>query len=62
VGAHRKIAKERLPAATGDATFYESKLTTSWFFNERLLPQPGPLWSVIKGGKAGRMELEEAAF
>ena len=57
-----KIAEEKLPAANGDAGFYKSKLTTAQFFNERLLPQTGALWSAIKAGKASMMELEEAAF
>jgi alkylation response protein AidB-like acyl-CoA dehydrogenase len=57
-----KIAEEKLPAANGDAGFYKSKLTTAQFFNERVLPQTGALWSAIKAGKASMMALEEAAF
>jgi alkylation response protein AidB-like acyl-CoA dehydrogenase len=57
-----KIAAEKLPAANGDAGFYKAKLTTAQFFNDRLLPQTGALWSAIKAGKASMMGLEEAAF
>jgi alkylation response protein AidB-like acyl-CoA dehydrogenase len=57
-----KIAAEKLPAANGDAGFYQAKLTTAQFFNDRLLPQTGALWGAIKAGKASMMALEEAAF
>jgi hypothetical protein len=57
-----KIAAEKLPAANGDASFYQSKLTTARFFMDRLLPQTGALWASIKTGKFSMMELEEAAF
>lgn len=57
-----KIAAAKLPAADGDAGFYKAKLTTAKFFNDRLLPQTGAIWSAIKAGKASMMELEEAAF
>jgi alkylation response protein AidB-like acyl-CoA dehydrogenase len=57
-----KISAEKLPQADGDASFYQAKLTTAKFFNDRLLPQTGALWSAIKAGKASMMELEDAAF
>ena len=57
-----KIAEGKLPAANGDAGFYKAKLTTAQFFNDRLLPQTGSLWSAIKAGKASMMELDEAVF
>ena len=57
-----KIAAEKLPNANGDAGFYKAKLTTGQFFNERLLPQTGALFSAIKAGKGSMMALEEAAF
>jgi alkylation response protein AidB-like acyl-CoA dehydrogenase len=57
-----QIAEEKLPASNGEAGFYQAKLTTARFFNERLLPQTGALWSAIKAGKASMMALEEAAF
>ena len=57
-----KVAEEKLPEANGDAGFYKAKITTAQFFNDRLLPQTGALWSAIKSGKASMMALEEAAF
>ncbi len=57
-----KIAEEKLPQANGDASFYQAKLTTAQFFNERLLPQTGALWGAIRAGKGSTMALEAAAF
>jgi hypothetical protein len=57
-----KVAAEKLPAANGDAGFYQAKLTTAQFFADRLLPQTSALWSSIKAGKASMMALEDAAF
>jgi hypothetical protein len=57
-----EIAAAKLPSANGDAGFYQAKLTTGRFFNERLLPQTGALLAAIKAGKDSMMALEEAAF
>jgi alkylation response protein AidB-like acyl-CoA dehydrogenase len=57
-----KIAAAKLPNANGDATFYQSKLTTAQFFNDRLLPQTTALFTAIKAGKASMMALEDSAF
>ncbi len=57
-----KVAREKLPAANGDAGFYQAKLTTAQFYMDRILPQAGALWSSIKSGKASMMALEEASF
>jgi alkylation response protein AidB-like acyl-CoA dehydrogenase len=57
-----KLARAKLPAANGDASFYQTKLVTAQFFMDRLLPQTASLWSVIKAGKASMMALEDAAF
>ena len=57
-----KIAAEKLPAANGEAGFYQAKLTTGRFFNERLLPQTRALLAAIEAGKQSMMALEEAAF
>ena len=43
-----KVAREKLPAANGDAGFYQAKLTTAQFYMDRILPQAGALWSSIK--------------
>jgi hypothetical protein len=57
-----EIATAKLPAANGDAGFYQAKLTTGRFFNERLLPQTGALWQAIRAGKESMMALDEMAF
>ncbi len=57
-----QVAEAKLPTANGDASFYQSKLTTAQFFNERLLPQAGALWTAIKAGKESMMALDSAAF
>ena len=56
------VAREKLPAANGDAQFYQTKLVTARFYMERILPQVGALWAGIKSGKAAMMALDEAAF
>ncbi|MBX5452888.1 MAG: acyl-CoA dehydrogenase C-terminal domain-containing protein [Acidobacteriia bacterium] len=57
-----EVAAEKLPAADGDAGFYQSKLITARFFMERILPQSFALLTSIKSGKASMMALPEAAF
>jgi len=57
-----QVAAEKLPAANGDAGFYQAKLVTARFFMDRLLPQTSALWASIRAGKASMMALEEAAF
>ena len=57
-----KIAAAKLPAAGGDAGFYQAKLTTAKFYFDRILPEVGSLLAAIKAGKASMMALDEAAF
>ena len=57
-----EVAAEKLPAADGDAGFYQGKLITARFFMERILPQSFALLTSIKSGKASMMALPEAAF
>jgi alkylation response protein AidB-like acyl-CoA dehydrogenase len=57
-----QVAHEKLPAANGDAGFYQAKLVTARFYMERILPQAAALWAGIKSGKAAMMALDEAAF
>ena len=56
------VAVEKLPAADGDAAFYDAKLTTARFYMERVLPQVGGLLVAIKSGKGAMMKMDEAAF
>ncbi len=57
-----EVAHRKLPAANGDARFYQAKLGTARFYMERLLPQAGALYLTIKSGKAPMMALDEAMF
>jgi alkylation response protein AidB-like acyl-CoA dehydrogenase len=57
-----KLARERLPQANGDASFYDAKLRTGTFFMDRLLPQTASLWLAIKAGKGSMMALPEDSF
>jgi alkylation response protein AidB-like acyl-CoA dehydrogenase len=57
-----QVAFEKLPAANGEAGFYQAKLTTARFFMERMLPQTGALYLSIKAGKTAMMAFEQAAF
>ncbi len=57
-----EVALAKLPAADGDAGFYQAKLTTARFYMERILPQTAGLFAAIKAGKGSMMELPAAAF
>jgi hypothetical protein len=57
-----QIAHRKLPAANGDARFYQAKLHTAQFFFDRLLPQTGALYLAIKSGKGAMMAMDEAMF
>ena len=57
-----QVALAKLPAANGEAGFYQAKLVTAQFFMERLLPQAGALYLGIKAGKGSMMALDEAMF
>ena len=51
-----RVAVEKLPAANGDAAFYESKIATARFFMTKLLPQVQSLAATIKAGAAPVMD------
>jgi alkylation response protein AidB-like acyl-CoA dehydrogenase len=57
-----KAAQAKLAAKTGNAAFYESKLTTARFWMERLLPETAGLSERIKAGADGLMTLDAANF
>ena len=57
-----QVALAKLPAANGDARFYQAKLVTAQFYMERILPQAGSLYLGIKAGKTSMMALDEAMF
>ena len=52
-----QIAAAKLPSSNGEAGFYQAKLTTGQFFNDRLLPQTGALFAAIRAGKESMMAL-----
>ena len=56
------VASEKLPAANGDAAFYQGKLTTARFYMERVLPQAAGLLAAIKAGKEPMMAMPEQDF
>jgi alkylation response protein AidB-like acyl-CoA dehydrogenase len=57
-----QVAQLALPAANGDARFYEAKLHTAKFFMDRLLPQAAALAIAIQSGKGAMMEMAEEMF
>ena len=57
-----QVAHRALPAANGEARFYQAKLHTAQFFIDRLLPQAGALYLTIKSGKASMMAMDEGMF
>ena len=57
-----RVALDRLPAANGDARFYDAKVKTARFYFTKLLPQVDALAVTMQSGAAPVMELETAAF
>jgi alkylation response protein AidB-like acyl-CoA dehydrogenase len=57
-----RVALDRLPAANGDARFYDAKVKTARFYFAKVLPQVDALASTMQSGAAPVMELEAAAF
>jgi len=56
------LAKQRLPHADGEATFYEAKLHTARFYLHRALPQAHAHFAALAAGKGTLMELPASAF
>ena len=57
-----RVALDRMPAANGDARFYDAKVKTARFYFAKLLPQVDALTATMQSGAAPVMELEAAAF
>ena len=51
-----RAALDKLPAANGDAAFYEAKVKTARFFMTKLLPQVQSLATTIRAGAAPVMD------
>ncbi len=56
------IAKQKLDAKEGDASFYQAKIVTARFFADHILSQASGLRSAIIDGSAGVLALTEDQF
>ncbi|MBA5605300.1 acyl-CoA dehydrogenase [Duganella sp. FT3S] len=56
------IAKQKLDANEGDASFYQAKIVTARFFADHILSQASGLRSAIVEGSAGVLALTEDQF
>ena len=56
------IAKQKLDAKEGDASFYQAKIVTARFFADHILSQASGLRSAIVDGSAGVLALTEDQF
>ena len=57
-----EVAVTKLTEGTGDAEFYQAKLTTARYYGERFLPDVGALRRKIEGGAEAVMELPVEMF
>ena len=57
-----EVAETKLTEGTGDAAFYQAKLTTARYYGERSLPDVGALRRKIEGGAEAVMELPVDMF
>lgn len=56
------VAKEKIAAAEGDASFYEAKILTARFYFERLLPRTDSLKATMLAGADSLMAMPEELF
>ena len=56
------VAKEKIAAAEGDASFYEAKIMTARFYFERLLPRTRSLHATVLAGADNLMDMPEELF
>ncbi len=56
------LARQKISAADGDTSFYQSKLMTARFYFERLLPRARAHKKVLLSGADNLMEMPEALF
>ena len=56
------VARQKIAAADGDASFYEGKLMTAQFYFERLLPRTASLKLSIESGAENLMQMPEELF
>jgi alkylation response protein AidB-like acyl-CoA dehydrogenase len=56
------VARQKVAAAEGDASFYEAKLMTAKFYFDRLLPRTASLKKTIESGADNLMQMPEELF
>lgn len=56
------VAKQKIAAADGDASFYEAKVITAQFYYERLLPRTESLKTTMLSGSGNLMAMPEELF
>jgi alkylation response protein AidB-like acyl-CoA dehydrogenase len=56
------VARQKIDAADGDASFYEAKLMTAKFYFDRLLPRTASLKKTIESGADNLMQMPEELF
>jgi len=56
------LARQKIAAATGDASFYEAKLMTARFYYDRLLPRTLSHKQAVLSGSDNLMAMPEALF
>ena len=62
MGRAALIAKRKLDAGEGEATFYKTKIVTARFYADHVLAQASGLAYTIVNGAAGALELSEEQF
>ena len=56
------VARQKLDAGAGDASFYQAKIATARFFADHILTQAGGMRTAIVEGSAGVLALSEDQF
>ncbi len=56
------LARQKVAAADGDASFYEAKLLTAEFYFDRLLPRTETLKKTMLSGAKNLMQMPEELF
>ncbi|WP_341647351.1 acyl-CoA dehydrogenase C-terminal domain-containing protein [Thauera humireducens] len=62
MGRAALVAKRKLDAGEGEASFYKTKIVTARFYADHVLAQASGLAYTIVNGAAGALELSEEQF
>ena len=57
-----QVAKEKLPEANGNASFYENKIKTARYYMQKIMPEANACFQRIMAGSDPVMDFDEAAF